>query len=362
MKPTNNSVFCIGCQKNKMLFESQSKAENFIKYNREGILEENGKAPVRSYYCEFCLGYHVTSIPLSSQSGKMDRRDKTRQDKLIHERKHNQEFEALRDKIGKLLENAKKNIKKGNINGAEDLLDVCDIYLEDIRRFSIKERAKLVSLRGRVGKIRNDATMLKDVLDFTLEEQLSRLSQASDNNLNENEKVVNRRLANIILERDVNSILGENDDLLLSGDTAAVIDNIGQVKQILNVIEGLISKNNIKPVKDKLHQQESLLEKAIKSQQVMNRHTDNIQETVGGKEKKNNQYINKNEYNATLISLIEKLESIKSAFDEEDYDKCDDLLEIIEAILEDFPVNDENTNLIRSNYDYWRTRLLTLAD
>ena len=45
-----------------MLFETQAKADNFIKYNSEGILEENGKAPVRSYYCEMCGGYHVTSV------------------------------------------------------------------------------------------------------------------------------------------------------------------------------------------------------------------------------------------------------------------------------------------------------------
>jgi hypothetical protein len=45
-----------------MLFREQSEADNFIKYNHGGILEENGKAPVRSYYCELCCGYHVTDV------------------------------------------------------------------------------------------------------------------------------------------------------------------------------------------------------------------------------------------------------------------------------------------------------------
>ena len=63
MKPTRNNVFCNGCQRSKMLFETKAKADKFIMYNSEGILEENGKAPVRSYYCEFCCGYHVTSNP-----------------------------------------------------------------------------------------------------------------------------------------------------------------------------------------------------------------------------------------------------------------------------------------------------------
>ena len=40
-----------------MLFESQAKADNFILYNKEEIEEENGKAPVRSYYCRLCGGW-----------------------------------------------------------------------------------------------------------------------------------------------------------------------------------------------------------------------------------------------------------------------------------------------------------------
>lgn len=49
MKPTKNQVFCMGCKKHKMLFESKSKAGNFIKYNSEEILGENEKTPVKSY-------------------------------------------------------------------------------------------------------------------------------------------------------------------------------------------------------------------------------------------------------------------------------------------------------------------------
>ena len=61
MKPSKNRIFCNGCKRHKMLFETQLKADNFIKFNSNDILEETGKAPIRSYYCEFCGGYHVTS-------------------------------------------------------------------------------------------------------------------------------------------------------------------------------------------------------------------------------------------------------------------------------------------------------------
>lgn len=32
-------------------------------YNRDAILQLNGKAPIRSYYCQSCGCYHVTSQP-----------------------------------------------------------------------------------------------------------------------------------------------------------------------------------------------------------------------------------------------------------------------------------------------------------
>ena len=44
-----------------MLFETEKKAENFIKFNSENIEEETGHKPERSYYCIACNGWHITS-------------------------------------------------------------------------------------------------------------------------------------------------------------------------------------------------------------------------------------------------------------------------------------------------------------
>ena len=63
MKPVKNRVLCKECGRTKMLFESEKKALNFIKFNSEEIKESKGRAPVRAYFCEFCGGWHVTSRP-----------------------------------------------------------------------------------------------------------------------------------------------------------------------------------------------------------------------------------------------------------------------------------------------------------
>jgi len=60
MKPTKNRIYCNDCGRAKMLFETEKKANNFIKFNSQDIENENGYSPVRSYYCISCGGYHVT--------------------------------------------------------------------------------------------------------------------------------------------------------------------------------------------------------------------------------------------------------------------------------------------------------------
>lgn len=61
MKPTRNKVFCPDCERPKMLFETEQKAKNFIRFNSEEIQAESGYSPQRAYFCLFCNGWHVTS-------------------------------------------------------------------------------------------------------------------------------------------------------------------------------------------------------------------------------------------------------------------------------------------------------------
>ncbi len=57
MKPTKNRIMCPDCRKPKMLFETERKANDFIKWNREDI--EHGEK-LRAYYCPSCCGWHIS--------------------------------------------------------------------------------------------------------------------------------------------------------------------------------------------------------------------------------------------------------------------------------------------------------------
>ena len=44
-KPTKNRIMCPECGRTKMLFETESKARNFIKFNGEDFGHENELRP-----------------------------------------------------------------------------------------------------------------------------------------------------------------------------------------------------------------------------------------------------------------------------------------------------------------------------
>jgi hypothetical protein len=67
MKPKRNRVMCPDCGRAKMLFESEAKANNFIKWNGPDINTHGGV--LRPYYCPSCCGWHISSKPYIEQYG-----------------------------------------------------------------------------------------------------------------------------------------------------------------------------------------------------------------------------------------------------------------------------------------------------
>jgi hypothetical protein len=67
--------------------------------------------------------------------------------------------------------------------------------------------------------------------------------------------------------------------------------------------------------------------------------------------------INEAEYKVTILSLINKLEDIKKAYEEGDYETCENHIDIGLSILASLNIDDENTRLIKSQFDKWSDAL-----
>ena len=55
-----------------MLFESEKKAQNFLKFNMDAV-NPKGDRTMRVYYCPACCGYHISSHEYKGDNMKTDR-------------------------------------------------------------------------------------------------------------------------------------------------------------------------------------------------------------------------------------------------------------------------------------------------
>ena len=147
MKPIKNQIFCVACGRPKMLFETKAKADNFIKFNSSEIMEESGKAPIRSYYCEICGGYHVTSNNSKTHAEWLDNRDKVLAEEVDRrvkanlkpkssQKQTNQEPKSKENKLDilKLLEQSDILMTKGMLDEAGELLAKCRFRLQAVEQ------------------------------------------------------------------------------------------------------------------------------------------------------------------------------------------------------------------------------------
>lgn len=89
-KPKNR-VLCPDCDREKMLFETEKKAQLFIEYNWESLTDDKNK--LRVYYCPACCGYHISSHKYNGDNRNTDRLiNKYNKDKGLDE-----EYFSLRD-------------------------------------------------------------------------------------------------------------------------------------------------------------------------------------------------------------------------------------------------------------------------
>lgn len=156
-----NYKYCISCKKSKILFETKKKADNFIKFNSQEILEENGKAPVRSYYCEFCGGWHVTSNPSIMTAEYLDRKDRAMM-KTIEEEINQKKIKTLINnnlaKVDQQLNKSRKLFNSNEFEKAEKMIVECEMEIEYIKfKFNLpSSHTKLQTIIDKARRVREE--------------------------------------------------------------------------------------------------------------------------------------------------------------------------------------------------------------
>ena len=229
MKPIKNRRFCIACQKQKMLFDSQSKADNFLKFNAKEILEENETSPVRSYYCTFCCGWHVTSNPSTVQGEWLDGRDKVLLKKIEFQRKNNDELQAISKRVTNKILRFDTELNLCNFIEAQDVLDLLDFEVNELREkpFNLSKVNKLFM---KIHDAEKRLNRKMELFSMSKEEQKAWLDL--ENPTKEELKIIGsiRRINSMKILR---SALDERERLISCEDTEMVMEIINNCRNYI---------------------------------------------------------------------------------------------------------------------------------
>lgn len=236
-----------------MLFETKDKADKFIKFNADEILEESGRAPVRSYYCTFCCGWHVTSNPSEEIGEKLDQRDKKQIGKLERVKKTEEKAKEASRIVTQEKLQFDYNLHLCNFEKAEEILDLLEYDAAKLKE--LKPNCASRSL-AKVATARTLLNICKKVYDMPKEEQQAFLNIVEPN---KEEAIIIKRIHRINAFKNVMAVLNTKEILVSS-------DNEEMVNQILELCETNIEKsaygNGAKEARDYLN---SLLDEIVKA-------------------------------------------------------------------------------------------------
>ena len=350
MKPTKNRVFCYGCHRPKMLFETQQKADNFIHYNTDAILEKKRKAPVRSYYCEICNGWHVTSNPSEDKGEELNQREhRIIQDIIALKHKYDIDVEKIKnikENITPKAEAVESLIIFGEIDEAKELTNACIYEIDEYLKTHIHHGAeKLVSLRSKFDNMCGLTDSIRELISMSEEDQTYYISNL---NSHKDKEIISFAISNDRIMKEIDMLLNDNKKMLDDEKTDDVYENLDRCGELMSKLRG-IGKRKMQEKYLAMFDEQRLRLSMLNDKLTAERIRTSVQYT--------SYPVDEKEYKKIIISLIERIEMIQKSFGAADYDSCETSLEIAYYMLDELHMNDDNTALIKQQLDQWSEKI-----
>jgi len=319
-----------------MLFPSKKKADNFMEYNNEEILEETGKAPVRSYFCELCGGYHVTSNPSEEEGERMDLAIQSKIYRYREASKNVDEIKRIRHLISDRIAKAREYLNFGLVGEAEDLLDICEIDLDDLKKLDpsgvrvMRSSSKIFKLRTKIEKIKEYVNYDESQILKLLKDDSCKKSKAAKSNF-----------SNILAVKRISKLLALVDGHLEGKDYKMVESLLTQCRELINEFsgEGKIT------IKEKFERIVSDLENQIKTSKLRPKYKHSNSSSL---EDIYRQAYTDPQYRDAVLFVIERIELAVKAYEQQDIDSCETHIEIANFLIDELKVIDDNTIMLKN--------------
>jgi len=179
-----------------MLFESQKKAENFMQYNSKEILNESGYAPVRSYHCIACDGWHLTSrreerdllskteLVLEAYKEVTDGKDKAKELRTTGRKEKEAPLADALQSLRKKIELIRRSLKnKGSKTTITKFIEEAARTLKNLEVTAQLKKSKR-ELEVHLGRLESRAMLLPDDEEAGILTQIRVIERLLDNESN----------------------------------------------------------------------------------------------------------------------------------------------------------------------------------
>lgn len=142
MKPKSNSYWCPDSKRPKMRFETEKKANNFIRYNGEDIIR-NGvrKQDIRAYYCPSCCCYHITTKPYRKT---YETQTKELVESYRRSKTNNVIINAFFKADDEIIREMAKEARKAAVTSIRDFKKVVSEYFAHHTQYSQKKQEEII--------------------------------------------------------------------------------------------------------------------------------------------------------------------------------------------------------------------------
>lgn len=229
MKPTKNRMYCVACQRNKMHFESKKKADNFIKFNAAEMISQGLKAPVRSYYCQLCGAWHVTSNPSKTIGERLDQRDKKIAQRIDQETMQSEEFKATMKQLDEKWDDYNFALSLCDLSKAQDVLNEIEAGIPSHTKDK-KQIKRVTALRTKVADERMRLNWFTELTALSKDEQHELIDAAKDAG---EKNTITNVLQSINSIKLVHEVFDMQDKLIACNDSEMVGEIVEKCRQYI---------------------------------------------------------------------------------------------------------------------------------
>lgn len=332
-----------------MLFETKSKADNFIKYNKEIILEEKGYAPVRSYYCEFCCGYHVTS---NSSIEVGERLNKKEHELLLQFSPTNfgdLDFNDFYNDVLIKISQAESLLYEGNFQKVEQLhKEIYNLRIKNkvLLRLPAQKRDKFLRLSQKIDSLHSFAERIKEITeknDDVLNEYLS-CEHPSEEQIS-----LIPIIKGILLMRQVLKEIAAIQILIDEGNTTKAQELKDDLRHTVANREDV--RKNMKTACNKIINE--IEYKISQKRKEIIATTPPIEEKI----LINSPLQERPSYKTTIVEIINILEEVKTCFDDGNIEFCETKIDVADFLFSEIDVEDTNTEIIKKYIEMWKQKI-----